>query len=50
MKLGGRVNETSAKKLLAKQLGEFASGLENMGFLDCKTGRISGKRLASIHR
>ena len=45
MKLGGRVNEASAKKLLAKQLGEFAANLDSIGFLDVKTGRISGKRL-----
>ena len=45
MKLGGRVNEASAKKLLAKQLGDFAGNLESIGFLDVKTGRISGKSL-----
>ena len=45
MKLGGRVNESSAKKVLAKQLGEFASQLEGAGFLDVKTGKISGKTL-----
>ncbi|CAE7337972.1 unnamed protein product [Symbiodinium microadriaticum] len=44
MKLGGRVNEASAKKLLAKQLGEFAANLDSIGFLDVKTGRISGKK------
>ena len=48
MKLGGRVNEMSAKRILAKQLGEFASNLENVGFLDCKTGRINSKILACI--
>ncbi|CAE7265041.1 unnamed protein product, partial [Symbiodinium sp. CCMP2456] len=45
LKLGGRVNEASAKKILAKQLGEFANNLESAGFLDLKTGRISGKTL-----
>ena len=39
------MNEASAKKLLAKQLGEFAANLDSIGFLDVKTGRISGKRL-----
>ncbi|CAE7614253.1 unnamed protein product, partial [Symbiodinium necroappetens] len=39
-----RVNEASAKKLLAKQLGEFAANLDSIGFLDVKTGRISGKK------
>ena len=48
MKLGGRVNEASAKKLLAKQLGDFANNLEGVGFLDCKTGRIVGKTLACM--
>ena len=47
MKLGGRVNEASAKKILAKQLGEFANHVDSVGFLDCKTGRISGKMLVS---
>ena len=41
------MNEASAKKLLAKQLGEFASNLDSIGFLDQKTGRISGKTLCS---
>ena len=45
MSLGGRVSETNAKKLMARQLGDFASGLDNVGFVDCKTGRISGKKL-----
>lgn len=48
MKLGGRVNEASAKKLLAKQLGDFAANLDSIGFLDVKTGRISGKSLVCI--
>ena len=43
VKLGGRVNEDSAKKLLAKQLGEFASNMESVGFLEMKTGKINAK-------
>ena len=45
LSLGGRVSQSSAKKLLQRQLGDFASNLENVGFVDVKTGRISGKML-----
>ena len=47
MQLGGRVNSENAKKLLAKQLGEFSNQLDSIGFVDCKTGRITGKILGS---
>ena len=39
------MNEANAKKLLAKQLGDFAANLDSVGFLDVKTGRITGKML-----
>ena len=45
MTLGGRVSESNAKKLLARQLGEFANNLEGVSFLDVKTGKINSKIL-----
>ena len=45
MCLGGRVNEASAKRLLAKQLGPEIANMDAMAFVDLKTGRIASKIL-----
>ncbi|CAE7804634.1 unnamed protein product [Symbiodinium sp. CCMP2456] len=47
VRLGGRVNESSAKRLLAKQLGPELAVLDNTAFVDMKTGKIASKTLGS---
>ena len=43
------MNEASAKRLLAKQLGPELAALDNTAFVDLKTGKIASKTLGSIY-